>query len=418
MAMTLCSPGGTNKYLGILDVEGIELSTNSTFLPNTAVSSPTSIEEEPKLDKDVLTLEEAFTHDVAFGSLNIDHDPTIPSTLHPDTLAFISGPGINSNNYLLVHGNLSIDRSEFIASVLPRLIVNCSWLWMGDYVKMCSEIQGIKQTTEEVVEITVPGLLFFTLNNLWNTWIIEELALSLTSDTLWHNASLRISSTFLPLLIFLCFLMLFLMVQQVSFVSSIYILQVSCGVTSINNNLKQQVGLHQPCGFCRQSGHQECKIQIKITNSGAILKVDSFCPYAHTFWYSNANIGSNNRPCHNVPLNWQPALGNVMGTSDSCGLWVWVSGGYKAKAAVDERLKITSKKRKNTDGSNRTIHTQPKKAKSTQEHGINGVEEAPHNIPPSTEPHSRTIEQAPPKAHLAPSQQAAVHSEDKDEVVV
>ncbi|KAG2030734.1 hypothetical protein BDR03DRAFT_1016837 [Suillus americanus] len=83
----------------------------------------------------------------------------------------------------------------------------------------------------------------------------------------------------------------------------------------------------------------------------------------------------------------------------------------KAKAAVDERLKITSKKRKNTGGSNGTIHTQPKKAKSTQEHGTNSVEEA------STEPHGRTIEQAPPKAHPAPSQRAVVHSEDEDEVL-
>jgi hypothetical protein len=108
-------PWGANKYLGISDVEGVELSTNSTSLeslPNTAVSSellllvagPTSIEEEPELDEDVLTLEEALTHDVAFGSPNIDHDPTIPSTSHPDTPALISGPGINPDDYLLVHG--------------------------------------------------------------------------------------------------------------------------------------------------------------------------------------------------------------------------------------------------------------------------------------------------------------------------
>jgi hypothetical protein len=83
-----------------------------------------------------------------------------------------------------------------------------SWLWMGDYVKTCSEIQGIKQTTEKVVEITAPGLLvelvnpetmcvhmrdvinsnkFFALNNLGNMWIIEESALSLACDTLWCN---------------------------------------------------------------------------------------------------------------------------------------------------------------------------------------------------------------------------------------
>jgi len=111
----LMRPWEANKYLGILDIEGVESSANSTSLeslPNTAISSeslllvagPTSVEEEPELDEDVLILEEALTHDVAFGSPNIDHDPTIPLTSHPDTPALVSGPGINPDDYLLVHG--------------------------------------------------------------------------------------------------------------------------------------------------------------------------------------------------------------------------------------------------------------------------------------------------------------------------
>lgn len=94
-------PWGANKYLGISDIEGVESCMNPTSLPDNAVSSdlvagPTSVEEDPELDEDVLTLEEALTHNVAFGSPNIDHTHhTIPSTSHPDTPALVSGPGIN-----------------------------------------------------------------------------------------------------------------------------------------------------------------------------------------------------------------------------------------------------------------------------------------------------------------------------------
>ncbi|KAG1730825.1 uncharacterized protein EDB91DRAFT_1019981, partial [Suillus paluster] len=106
----LMHPWGENKYLGItsdIDGHGVESSVNSAsncpiLSKSMLVVGPTSIEEEPELDEDALTLEEALTHDVAFGSPNVDH--TTPSTLHPDTPALISGPGINPDNYLLVHG--------------------------------------------------------------------------------------------------------------------------------------------------------------------------------------------------------------------------------------------------------------------------------------------------------------------------
>ncbi|KAG1753249.1 hypothetical protein EDB19DRAFT_1627051, partial [Suillus lakei] len=77
------------------------------------------------------------------------------------------------------------------------------------------------------------------------------------------------------------------------------------------------VSLHQPCGFCGCSGHEDCKIQIKIAlNSSTVLKVKSSCPYTHTFCYPNADIGSNNRPCHNVPIKCElchPSLASVTG---------------------------------------------------------------------------------------------------------
>ncbi|KAG2127740.1 hypothetical protein BD769DRAFT_1387674 [Suillus cothurnatus] len=306
----LMRPWGANKYLGISDVEGVELSTNSTSLeslPNTAVSSellllvagPTSIEEEPELDEDVLTLEEALTHDVAFGSPNIDHDPTIPSTSHPDTPALISGPGINPDDYLLVHGKY-IHKETICRQVLNKHFIVKSLNRQELIIDMSS--QG-----EKVVEITAPGLLvelvnpkttcvcmhddinsnkFFTLNNLGNMWIIEESALYLACDTLWCNACehsisikniLHISTPSDPSMFpyalpdgsagIICSEASKRLAASESGPPSeyplcgnktdsmrahvgIHILRASCGVTSIDNNLKQQVGLHQPCGFC------------------------------------------------------------------------------------------------------------------------------------------------------------------------
>lgn len=82
-------------------------------------------------------------------------------------------------------------------------------VWTGEYVKTKSDIQGINQSTDKIVEITVLVILvelvnpettcvrmrndinsdkFFALNNLGNTWIIEESALSLACNTLWRKA--------------------------------------------------------------------------------------------------------------------------------------------------------------------------------------------------------------------------------------
>ncbi|KAG2347092.1 hypothetical protein BDR05DRAFT_945481 [Suillus weaverae] len=84
-----------------------------------------------------------------------------------------------------------------------------SWLWTGEYIKTKSNIQGINQSMDKIVEITVPRILvelanpettcihmhsdinadkFFALNNLGNTWIIKEAALSLACNTLWCKA--------------------------------------------------------------------------------------------------------------------------------------------------------------------------------------------------------------------------------------
>ncbi|KAG0692593.1 hypothetical protein DFH29DRAFT_882269 [Suillus ampliporus] len=87
--------------------------------------------------------------------------------------------------------------------------VEHSWLWTGDYVKTNSEIQGINQMMEKIIEITVPGVLvelvnpdttcvrlhddinsddFIALNNIGNTWVVEESALTLACDVLWTKA--------------------------------------------------------------------------------------------------------------------------------------------------------------------------------------------------------------------------------------
>jgi hypothetical protein len=84
-----------------------------------------------------------------------------------------------------------------------------SRLWSGNYVKTSSKIMGILKTTEKIIEITVPGLLmqlvnpdttcvcfcddvdsdgFCTLNNIGNTWVVRESALTLACDTLWSKA--------------------------------------------------------------------------------------------------------------------------------------------------------------------------------------------------------------------------------------
>jgi hypothetical protein len=84
-----------------------------------------------------------------------------------------------------------------------------SWLWIGDYIKTSSNIQGISYLTEKVVGILVSGLLvelinletmcvrlrndinsnhFHALNNIKNTWVVEESALSFACDALWSKA--------------------------------------------------------------------------------------------------------------------------------------------------------------------------------------------------------------------------------------
>ena len=89
----------------------------------------------------------------------------------------------------------------------------------------------------------------------------------------------------------------------------------------------------------------------------------------------------------------------------------------KAKAAIDEKLETSSKKRKTNDSNTTCI--QPKKVRSTQECG-NTVEQAPRKVPLAipTQPttNGRTVKQAP-KVHAAPSRQpskqAVVCSEEE-----
>jgi hypothetical protein len=283
----------------MLDVEDVEPSTNSAIPLVTATAN-----DDSGLDEDVLSLEEALTHDLASGNPNIN--TTIPSASDSNTPTLVIGPGINPDDFLLVDGKYihketicrrvlnkffiakSLNRQErvystgftkvnrrhelpgrsitggntFIIGDIFLTIICCnatltialvrstliehhgitrydilvtnigtpevkltgqiltliptfqpaeqrSWLWTGEYIKMKSDIQGINQSTDKIVEITVPGILvelvnpemtcvrmrsdinsdkFFASNNLRNTWIIEEAALSLACNTLWRKA--------------------------------------------------------------------------------------------------------------------------------------------------------------------------------------------------------------------------------------
>jgi hypothetical protein len=119
---------------------------------------------------------------------------------------------ITCHDILVVNiGTPEVKLTSQILTLIPTLqpAEKCSWLWTGEYVETNSNIQGINQSMDKIVEITVPGILrelanpemtcvrmrsdinsdkFFALNNLGNTWIIEEAALSLACNTLWRKA--------------------------------------------------------------------------------------------------------------------------------------------------------------------------------------------------------------------------------------
>ncbi|KAG1821705.1 uncharacterized protein BJ212DRAFT_1205509, partial [Suillus subaureus] len=79
----------------------------------------------------------------------------------------------------------------------------------------------------------------------------------------------------------------------------IHILRAFYGV--LEDNLKELVGIQQPCGFCGQSEQDKCKVSIRIKTNGAIT-LETQCSYQHKFHYVNVDTGSKNRPCRNIPL--------------------------------------------------------------------------------------------------------------------
>ncbi|KAG2123869.1 hypothetical protein DEU56DRAFT_759898 [Suillus clintonianus] len=228
---------------------------------------PISVEKEPELDEDVLTLEEALTHGVAFGSSNIDL--TIPSTSCPDTPALVSSPGINPDDYLLIYRKYihkemicqwvlnkyfivkSLNRQEFIISNVFLTIIRInllltialhSWLWTGNYVTTNLEIQGTMQTMEKVVKITVLGRLIKLVNP---KTIIQFLS--------------KTFSVSLPLLILLCFLFLLPMAPQGPLEDCLL-----CGAKT--DSMQAHVGLHilQASNSINKTLKEQ--IQIKILN--------------------------------------------------------------------------------------------------------------------------------------------------------
>ncbi|KAG1763515.1 hypothetical protein EV702DRAFT_1220308 [Suillus placidus] len=418
----LMRPWGANKYLGVmLDVEDVESSTNSAIPLATATAN-----DESELDEDILSLEEALTHDLASGNPNIN--TTIPSVSDSNTPTLVIGPGINPDGFLLVDGKyihketiclarpqqilyherhklpgrsitggstfiigdifltivcsnatltIALVRSTLIEhhgitrhdilvanigtpevkltgqilTLIPTFqpAEQCSWLWTGEYVKMKSDIQGINQSTDKIVEITVPGILvelanpettcvrmhsninsdnFFALNNLGNTWIIEEAALSFACNTLWrkacenniilksiiHLATPSDPSTFL-------YSLADGSTGVVCAEASKQLAATNAASLGVQENLRENVGTRQPCGCCGRSGREECKVQVKIGSSGAV-SVATRCPYHTSFRWASANAGSKNRPCRNVPIKCElchPTLAPVTGKKSRTG---------------------------------------------------------------------------------------------------
>ncbi|KAG2338518.1 hypothetical protein BDR05DRAFT_951816, partial [Suillus weaverae] len=431
----LMRPWGANKYLGVmLDVEDVESSTNSAIPLATATA-----DDESELDEDILSLEEALTHDLASGNPNIN--TTILSVSDSNTPTLIIGPGINPDGFLLVDGKYihketicrrvlnkffitkSLNRQERVYSTdftkvnrrheLPGwsntggntfiigdifLTIVCSnatltialvrstliehhgitrhdilvanigtpevkltgqiltliptfqpaeqrsWLWTGEYVKMKSDIQGINQSTDKIVEIMVPGILvelanpettcvrmrsninsdnFFALNNLGNTWIIEEAALSFACNTLWRKAC----------------------ENNIILKSIIHLATPSDPSTFLYSLADGSTGV-----VCAEASEQ-----LAATNAGPLLecplcsgKTDSMHAHigvhilricrrtwapdnlvaaagdldAKSARWASANAGSKNRPCRNVPIKCElchPTLAPVTGKKSRTG---------------------------------------------------------------------------------------------------
>ncbi|KAG1732023.1 uncharacterized protein EDB91DRAFT_1007953, partial [Suillus paluster] len=68
----------------------------------------------------------------------------------------------------------------------------------------------------------------------------------------------------------------------------------------VPENLTTAVSGPQPCGFCGRSG--VAKYAVTFKESGCSVAWESQCPHKENFQYSNANKGSDNHPCCNVPV--------------------------------------------------------------------------------------------------------------------
>ncbi|KAG2123526.1 hypothetical protein BD769DRAFT_1389149 [Suillus cothurnatus] len=296
----LMQPWRSNKYMRMTsDVEITSTSNisqpHASALPSS--SSVISSKEDIHLEDDVLMLEEALTHKLPLGVAHVDSGSHIDfEGASQQVSPLVTNSGIHPNNYLLVDGNtltialhhattyhetaipdLCTPNVKLIGQISTLVLTHQplaeqhSRLWSGKYVKTSSKIMGILKTTEKIVEITVPGLLvqlvnpdttcfcfcddvdsddFCTLNNIGNTWVVGESALTLACDTLWSKAStgqLAASETGPLTDCPLCGTRTDSMQAHMG----IYILHAFYGV--LEDNLKELIGIQQPCSFCRQS---------------------------------------------------------------------------------------------------------------------------------------------------------------------
>jgi hypothetical protein len=130
----LMSPWGANKYLGVmLDVEDVEPSTNSVIPLVTATTN-----DDSELDEDILSLEEALTHDLASESPNIN--TTTPLASDSNTLTLVIGPDINPDDFLLVDG-MYIHKETICQRMLNKFFIVKSlnrqeWVYSTGFTKV------------------------------------------------------------------------------------------------------------------------------------------------------------------------------------------------------------------------------------------------------------------------------------------
>ncbi|KAG2033316.1 hypothetical protein BDR03DRAFT_809865, partial [Suillus americanus] len=76
-----------------------------------------------------------------------------------------------------------------------------------------------------------------------------------------------------------------------------HILRTAWGVP---DNLTTAISGPLPCGFCGCSGVTECAVTFKESRRSVSWELQ--CPHKENFQYGSTDKGSDNCPCHNVPI--------------------------------------------------------------------------------------------------------------------